>query len=573
MTYDLIIRGGTIADGRGNPLFEADIAVIDGKIVEVGSVSGPAKEVIDASGLLVTPGFVDIHSHYDGQAIWDERLLSSGWHGVTTTVMGNCGVGFAPVRAKDRDVLVELMEGVEDIPGAVLRKGLKWDWSSFPDYLDALERRRHDIDVCAYLPHSAMRVFVMGERAVRRERATDEDIAEMRRLTSEAVNAGAMGFSTSLSRNHRTKKGEPIPSMGANADELSGIALGLTDAGRGVLQMILNLGPEDREEEFKVVRQMVTESKRPLSLTVLQRIRDPEGWRDTMDMIDGLSEEGFPVYAQTIPRPLGTLFGLDMERHPFCYHPSYRKIAEEPLEKKVAIMRDPDFKKKLLSESADEKNETVLKRVQNFDFMFPFDNPPNYAPDRSTSIDMLAEAAGRDPFDFVYDYLLQDDGHSMLFAPNSGYGHHNLEGCKELIQHPRSVVAVSDGGAHVAHISDVSFSTFMLSYWGRDRGEDALDISWLVKRITSDTAAVVGLLDRGMIDVGFKADFNIIDMDRLEIERPYMANDLPMGAKRLLQRAKGYVATIVSGVPIYREGVETGQLPGKVVRGVQPEPV
>lgn len=572
MTYDLVIRGGNLADGRGGPIYEADIAVTDGKIAALGTVTDPGREEIDASGHLVTPGFVDIHSHYDGQAIWDDRLLSSGWHGVTTTVMGNCGVGFAPVRPDDRDLLVGLMEGVEAIPAAVMREGLTWEWTSFPDYLDALERRPHDMDVCAYLPHSALRVFVMGQRAVKRETATSDDIAQMRQLAREAIRAGAIGFSTSKSFNHRTVSGDLIPSLGADGKELEGIAMGLKDEGRGVLQIILNLSPDLRRQEFELIRGMVARSGRPLSVTVLQRNRDPDGWREVMDMLDGAVTDGLPMRAQITPRPLGTLFGLDTGRHPFSYHPSYRAIEDKPLAERVALMRDPGLRAKLVSEKPENDIPSLVARVQNFEYMFPFGDPPNYAPSREDCVAAMAEAQGRSPFEIVYDLLLEDDGHAMLFAPNSGIANYNFNACFELLQNPNTVVGLADGGAHVAHISDTSFPTFLLSYWGRDRPEGTLDLGKMVARLTTDPAEVVGLKDRGVLAPGFKADINVIDFDRLQVERPYMVHDLPKGAKRLLQKARGYTATIVAGQPVYREGEATGALPGTLVRGAQPAP-
>ncbi len=572
MAYDLVIRGGSVADGRGGPLFEADVAVTEGKIAEVGAVSDKGREEIDARGLMVTPGFVDIHSHYDGQAIWDDRLLSSSWHGVTTTVMGNCGVGFAPVRPDDRDLLVELMEGVEAIPAEVLRKGLSWDWNSFPDFLDALERRPHDMDVCAYLPHSALRVFVMGERAVKREAATDEDINEMRRLAREAIRAGAIGFSTSKSFNHRTVDGELIPSHGADGKEFEGIAIGLKEEGRGVVQIILNLSPDLRRGELEMIRGIVRASGRPLSVTVLQRNRDPDGWREVMDMVDGAVAEGLPIFAQITPRPLGTLFGLDMGRHPFIFHPSYKAMADKPLAERVAAMRAPSMREKLLSEEAETDIPGQAARHQNFDYMFPFRDPPNYAPRREDCVAAMAEAQGRSPMEVAYDLMLEDDGHSMLFSPNSGIANYNFDACFELLHNPNTVVALADGGAHVAHIADSSFPTYLLSYWGRDRPEGALDLGKMVAHLTTNPAQRMGLLDRGVLAPGFKADINVIDFDNLTIERPYMVHDLPMGARRLLQKARGYVATIVAGVPVYREGEATGALPGTLVRGAQPAP-
>jgi N-acyl-D-aspartate/D-glutamate deacylase len=398
----------------------------------------------------------------------------------------------------------------------------------------------------------------MGERAVNREAAKPEDIAEMRRLATQAIEAGAMGFTTSLSNNHRTARGEFIPSKGADAAELSGIYLGPD--------------PKEREAEFNVIRDMVEKSGRPLSVTLLQRIRDPEGWRHTLSMIDDAVEAGLPMRAQVIPRPLGTLFGLDMGRHPFCFHPSYKAIKSESLERRVEIMRDPAFRAKLLSETGDAGDDTLVRRVQNFEYMFPFDDPPNYSPPQESSVANMAKAQGRSPFEVAYDLILEEDGHSMLFAPNSGFGNFSLEGCREIMESPHAIVGVSDGGAHVAHISDVSFSTFLLTYWGRDRAQGPLDVSWLVKRMTGDTAAAIGLNDRGILAAGYKADINVIDHDKLTIERPYMVHDLPKGGKRLLQKARGYVATIVSGVPVYRDGVATGALPGRLVRGAQPAP-
>jgi N-acyl-D-aspartate/D-glutamate deacylase len=572
MAHDLVIRGGNIADGKGSPLFEADIAIDDGIIVEVGQVSGTGRQEIDAKGQLVAPGFVDVHSHYDGQALWDDRLLSSGWHGVTTTVMGNCGVGFAPVRDGDRDLLVSLMEGVEDIPGPVLRDGLDWNWSTFPEFMDALEARPHDIDFCAQVPHSAMRVYVMGERAIRREIATADDITAMRALAREAIEAGAMGFTTSRSLNHRTIEGDLIPSLGADADELAGIALGLKDAGKGVLQMISDLTPEKRASEFALMRRMVEESGRPFSITVLQANRDPDGWREFMTLLDAAAADGLPMRAQVAPRPIGTLFSLDMGRHPFCYHPSYRAIENETLERRVAIMRDPAFRAKMLAEKPEHRVASLVRRVRYFEFLFRFGNPPDYAPPRDASIAAIAEATGCSVDEIAYDMLLEDDGYQMLFAPNNNFADYTLNACHELMQNPNTVISLSDGGAHVAHIVDVSYSTYLLTYWGRDRPEGALDTSWLIKRMTGDTAAMIGLLDRGIIAPGYKADINVIDHENLTIERPYMVHDLPMGAKRLLQKARGYTATIASGVPIYRDGEATGALPGRLVRGAQPAP-
>lgn len=572
MSHDLVIRRGTIADGNGSPLFEADIAIDDGIIAKIGDVQSAGREEIDANGLLVAPGWVDIHSHYDGQAFFEDRILSSGWHGATTSVMGNCGVGFAPLRSGDRELLIEMMEGVEDIPGPVLREGLDWNWESFGDFLDALEKRPHDLDICAQFPHSALRVYVMGERAIRREAATNDDIAEMRRLTEEALRQGALGFTTSRTQNHRTLAGELIPSWDVAASELAGIVAGLRDAGTGVMQMISDLTPERRPSEYQLMRGMIEAAGRPLSITILQQNRDPDGWRDFMGMIDEAVSDGLPMRAQVAPRPIGTLFGLDLGRHALCYHPSYKAIADKPIPERVTIMRDASFREKLLAEEPEHHTEQQIRRVRNFDWQFPFGDPPDYAPPREKSIAAMAERTGRTPDEITYDLLLEEEGWQMIFSPNNNFADYTLEACREQMESPNSVVALSDGGAHVGHICDVSYSTFLLTYWARDRKEGTLDTSWLVKRMTGDAARAVGLLDRGVIAPGYKADINVIDHDRLTIRKPYMTHDLPLGAKRLVQKADGYVATIKSGQVTWREGEATNALPGGLVRGAQPAP-
>ncbi|MFT5439230.1 MAG: N-acyl-D-aspartate/D-glutamate deacylase [Alphaproteobacteria bacterium] len=572
MTHDLVIRGGSVADGRGAPLFEADVAVENGKIVAIGEIVGSGKEEIDARGKLVAPGWVDIHSHYDGQALFEDRLLSSGWHGATTTVMGNCGVGFAPLKAGDRQLLIELMEGVEDIPASVLDEGLDWDWHSFEDFLQALERRRHDMDICAQLPHSAVRVYVMGERAMRREVATADDIAQMRAITAEAIRSGALGFTTSRTLNHRTVAGEPIPSWDAAAEELTGIVMGLRDAGAGVMQLISDLTPERRPSEFALMRGMMEASGRPLSITILQQNRDPDGWKDFMNMIDSAVADGLPMRAQIAPRPIGTLFGLDLGRHGLCYHPSYKKIEDKSLAERVAIMRDASFRAQLLSEKPEHDIDQLIRRVRNFDYQFPFNDPPDYAPPREASVAATAERTGKSVDEIVYDLLLEEDGMQMIFSPNNNFANYSLDACREQMENPNSIISLSDGGAHVAHICDVSYSTYLLTYWGRDRAEGALDVSWLIKRMTGDSAAAVGLLDRGVLAPGYKADINVIDHEKLTIRKPLMVHDLPLGAKRLIQKADGYVATVKSGEITYRDGEATDALPGGLVRGAQAAP-
>tara|TARA_Y100001934_G_scaffold275597_1_gene370399 strand:+ start:1521 stop:3260 length:1740 start_codon:yes stop_codon:yes gene_type:complete len=572
MDYDLIIRGGNIADGSGEPIFEGDIAVKDGKIVAVGAISGRADEEVDAKGMLVTPGFVDIHTHYDGQATWEERLIPSSWHGVTTTAFGNCGVGFAPVRKKDRQSLIDLMEGVEEIPGSALHEGLQWDWESFPDYLDALDRRRHDMDLCAQLPHAALRVYVMGKRALDLEDAEEADIEKMRQLATDAVKAGAFGFTTSRLLNHMTVHGDPTPTLKAREDELTGIAMGLKDAGSGVIQMIGEFGSDVRQQEIDMWRRIVKKSGRPLSITVTQRHRDPDGWREIIDGIDAACEEGLEMRAQIAPRSVGSMYGLSLSQHAFYLYPSYKEIADKPLEEKVAIMRDASFRKKLLSEKPVHRSQRVIDRCKNFDYTFRLGDPPDYEPSKERSISNMAVKAGRDPLDFTYDLLLEKEGKAFLFSPNNNYASYNLDVCSEMIRHPRSCLGLSDGGAHVGHISDSGYPTFVLTHWGRDRKSGRIDLPWLVRWITSATAEAIGLDDRGRLAPGFRADINIIDYDKLGQSYPYLTYDLPMGGRRFMQKGEGYKATYLAGMATYLEGESTGALPGKLVRGPQAGP-
>jgi len=567
--YDLILRGGNVADGTGAPIREADVAVRGGRIAAIGKVDSKGTEEIDARGKLVTPGFVDIHTHYDGQATWDERLAPSSWHGVTTAVMGNCGVGFAPVRESDRDRLVELMEGVEDIPGAVMNEGLKWNWHSFGDYLDAVEARPRDIDVAAQLPHGALRVYVMGERGARLEPATEDDIAQMRALTAEAMRAGALGFSTSRSLNHRTVKGDPTPSLRATRDELMGIALGMKDAGSGVIELLSDFNAPDAQTEFAMLRDLVRESGRPLSFSLAQGGSWADGWKGLLAMIESASKEGLPIKGQVAPRPIGLLLGLQGTLNPFIAHEAFQAIRDKPLPEKVAAMRDPAFRARIMAENDARQTHPLARRVMGFDQIYPLGDPPDYEPPRETAIGEQAKRTGRDPAELAYDLLLQDEGRAFLFSPFANYVNYNLDCCGEMIAHPDTLMGLGDGGAHVGIISDGSYPTYLLTHWGRDRAYGRFDLAYLVKRQTSDAARAVGLMDRGVIAPGRKADLNVIDFDRLRVQAPKMAFDLPAGGKRLLQGADGYVATIVSGTVVYRDGEATGALPGKLVRGPQ----
>jgi N-acyl-D-aspartate/D-glutamate deacylase len=566
---DLVVRGGAVADGLGSPIFEADVAIDGGRIVEVGTIAASGREEIDAKGLLVTPGFVDIHTHYDGQAVWDSRLAPSSWHGVTTAVMGNCGVGFAPVRAPDRDVLIELMEGVEDIPGTALHEGLDFSWESFGDYLDALESRPRDIDLAAQLPHGALRVYVMGERAVRLEPATLDDIAAMRALSAQAMRDGALGFTTTRSMNHRTVKGDPTPSLRAAADELEGIALGLKDAGCGVLQFISDFDPSSLEAEFGMLRQVARASGRPLSVSIAQRHGPGSDlWRDLLDRIAAANAEGIEMRGQVAPRPIGILLGLQGSASPFLVCPSYREMLKAPLPEKLARLRDPQVRAKLMDEF-ENRTSRGRRHLVDFDNMFPLGEVPDYEPAAETSVGRQAERAGVKPHELALDLMLKDEGRAFLYSPFANYAEKSLDVVRQMLTDPHTVVGLGDGGAHVSVIADASFPTYLLSHWGRDRKQGRLDLSWLVKRQTADTARAVGRLDRGVIAPGLKGDLNVIDFDRLGLEAPTMVGDLPAGGRRLLQKARGYAASIVSGEVVYREGESTGALPGRLVRGPQ----
>ncbi len=570
--FDLVVRNGSVADGLGGPLVQADIAIRDGLIVEVGRIAAGGNEEIDAAGLLVTPGFVDIHTHYDGQAVWDTRLQPSSLHGVTTVAMGNCGVGFAPVRESDRNRLIELMEGVEDIPGTALHEGLNWQWESFGEYLHALEHKHRDIDCCAYLPHGALRVYVMGERATRLEDATPEDIAQMRKLTEQAARAGAIGFSSSRSINHRSIKGEPTPSLRAAEDELLGIALGLRDAGCGVLQIISDFKGEDLHHEFALMRRMVEVSGRPLSYSLAQSHNTKEGWREVLKLTAQAVADDLPIRAQVAPRPIGVLMGLQASRNAFSACPAYQDIADLPLAERLALLRDPALRQTLVAELDAINTGLPVHHRTAFERIYPLGNPPCYEPAASTSMAARAAQAGLTPTEALYDAMLEDEGKAFLLAPFANYAFGNLDACRDMIADPNTVIGLGDGGAHVGMICDGSFPTYLLAHWGRDRATGKFDIPWLIKRQTSDTARTVGLLDRGVIAPGMKADINIIDLQRLQLDAPDMLFDLPAGGKRLMQRAHGYVATIVSGAVTYREGEPTGALPGRLIKGPQEAP-
>ena len=560
---DLVIRGGTIVDGTGRPPIEGDVGIRAGKIVQVGSVPGRGQEEIDAKGKLVTPGFVDIHTHYDAQAVWDPHLTPSAQHGVTSVVMGNCGVGFAPCKPADRDRLIELMEGVEDIPGAVMNEGLTWEWESFAEYLDALDRRARDIDICALLPHAAVRVFVMGDRAINLENANQADIAQMREIARDAMKAGAFGFSTSRSISHKTLSGDHTPTLKAQEDELTGLAMGMKDAGSGMLEIVSEWAP-DLDSEFAMVRRITEACGRPTVFTLTQRHARPEAWRDLLRNADKAAADGVPIRPVFGPRATGALLGLSGSQNPFSGTRTYRTIAHLPLAERVAAMRDPDIRAKILKEDPKEFNKFPLFHRLRWDLMFRFGNPPIYEPKREDSFAAIAAREGRTPEEVTYDVLLESDGTDFIYTTISSYAYGDLRMAEELLGNRNCIMGLGDGGAHVGFILDAGFQTWMLTHWGRTLNR--FSPQELIRRMTSDTAGAAGLHDRGILRPGLKADINVIDWDQLGADKPYIAHDLPAGGKRLLQTVHGYAATIVSGEVTYRDGVPTGALPGKLVR-------
>ena len=562
----LIVRNGLIVDGTGAKPFIGDIKIVNGLIAQVGSVSGPADKEIDAKGMLVTPGFVDIHTHYDGQVTWSTKLASSSQLGVTTVVMGNCGVGFAPCKEEHRDIMMRLMEGVEDIPGIVLSEGLPWNWSTFPEYLDALEVRQFDIDVAAQIGHAPLRIHVMGDRGAAREPATEQDKAEMARLAAEAVKAGALGFTTSRTILHRSSDGQPTPSLGAAESELTAIAKGLGNIGLGTLQLVTDF--DDVDAEFAMLRRIAEVSGRPLSLTLLQHEHLPDRWRRVMEHMHNATDAGLKMKAQVGSRPVALIFSFALSLCPFTQLPSFEALRPLSPEDRLNKLRDPAVREKILAE---EHTEAMYKRrVANFENLYPLGDPPDYEPAPEDSIAGRASRAGQDAAAFAYDYLLGDNGTAMLYRPLYNYADQNHDVLREMLLDRDTVPGLSDGGAHYGYICDTSFPTYLLTHWARDRirGEK-IPLEDLVKWQTQDTAATVGLNDRGQLKPGYKGDINIIDFAKLKLYAPKIVNDLPAGGRRLGQSAEGYVATIVSGVVTYQHGIATGALPGKLIRGAQ----
>jgi N-acyl-D-amino-acid deacylase len=565
--FDLVIRDGTVVNGLGGEPFEADVAIAGGRIVGIGAVAGKGREEIDARDRIVTPGFIDVHTHYDGQVTWEQRLAPSSDHGVTTVVMGNCGVGFAPCRPGDHELIVKLMEGVEDIPDAVMTQGVPWNWETFPDYLDALSARHADIDFAAQLPHSPLRVYVMGQRGADLEPPTKEDLARMRQLTADAVRAGAIGVSTSRTLAHRFRDGRPAPSVGTEEAEVLALAAGLKDAGRGVFQMVPDMDIPAKKR-FSLLRRIAQVSGRPVSFTFLERGGESDESNYLLQELEQARRDGLEIRGQVIPRPVGALLGLELSYNPFSLNPSYQAIAAAPLAQKVRELRNPQLRARLLAETAQDPNPFFMFVVGDLEEMFVLGDPPNYHPSRQDSVAAQARQKGLDPREFIYDALLRRDGHEILYRPmgNSGGECYEAAG-RNLLKRDLTILGLGDGGAHYSLICDAAYPTYLLTYWSRDAvGVRQLPLPWAIKKLTSETATAMRMNDRGLLMEGYKADVNVIDMKRLHLHAPQAVYDLPAGGRRLRQQADGYDATIVSGEITYRDGKPTGALPGRLVR-------
>ncbi len=570
--FDLIIRNGKIVDGSGAEAFMGDIAILNGRIAKVGAVTGSAKKEVDAEGHLVTPGWVDIHTHYDGQVTWDPYLTPSSWHGATTIVMGNCGVGFAPVRAEDREMLINLMESVEDIPGSALAEGINWEWESFPEYLDALDKMPRAIDVGAQVPHCSVRAYVMGERCMTEKTANAEDIEAMKDIVAEGLKAGAIGFSTSRTMVHLTKDNQPIPGTFAGEEEMRGMGEAIQKAGHGVIELSSDFTEDDADLGW--MRKVSKEYNVPISMNVVQVPFRPTHYREVLENIDAANDDGAELYAQVSGRTVGLLLTLEGTVNPFTAKPSYREIAELPLEERVRIMKDPAFKEKILSEkNADDIVPIGVMILASIGNMFRLGDEPDYEPPQEESLASLAEAQGITPEELAYEILLENEGRGAIYFPLVNYTDGNFDAIREMMMHPKAIMGLSDGGAHCGVICDVSMPSFMLTHWVRDRKRgERVPLEWMVRKQTSETASLYGLNDRGLIKAGYKADINIIDFENLKILSPRMVYDLPTDARRLIQEAEGYRMTICSGEIIFENGKETGALPGKLIRGPQSAP-
>lgn len=574
--YDIIIRGGLVVDGTGAEPRYADVAISDGTIAAVGQISGRAREEINAAGLLVTPGFIDLHTHYDGQAMWSQRLNPSSSHGVTTAILGNCGVGFAPCRPENRALLCATMEGVEDIPGVVMTAGLDWTWETFPEYMDALAARHRDIDVGVFAPHSPIRVHAMGERGANREVARDDELAAMGALISEAVRAGALGFATSRTAVDRRNDGEAIPSFNAGVEELIAAARAVRDAGGGLIQMIPELGMTGLTpaEEFALMAAVSDAVGLPITYTLVpSRNRNRHFWHELLALTrQHNARAGAPIYPQYFPRPVGMMASFELSSNPFVHTPTYKALAHLPLAERAVELRKPEVRARILGDEPDEALLPLTALTRQYDVMFELSDPPCYEPAPGSSIADRAAREGRDPAEIAYDLLLENDGRGMLLVAFGNYPDDTLDHLFAFFDDPNAVMGLGDGGAHYGLICDSSYPTFVLTHWVRDRNGRKLSIQQAVRAMTSHPAQVVGLADRGVIAPGYKADINVIDLAGLTLHAPHIVDDLPGGGRRLDQTANGYRYMLVSGQVITRNDTPTGTLPGQVVRGRQARP-
>lgn len=558
-TFDAIISNGQVFDGTGSPPKHVDIGIKDGVITAIGALTdGDADIRINASGKIVTPGFIDVHTHYDGQATWDQHLAPSSNLGTTTVVMGNCGVGFAPCRQSDHEVLIHLMEGVEEIPETAMNEGLPWDWESFPEYLDSLDRRPRDIDIAALYPHGPLRVFVMGERAVNREPATADDIKAMQALLAEGMAAGAVGFSTSRTLVHRSSDGTLIPTYKAATAELKALGETLSGDAGHVFQLISDW--DDPQDEFSILEDTCKATGAKGTFTLLQLDNQPELWREQLALVEAAQTRGFDIRGQVLSRPVGMMMGMPSSMNPFYRRPSYLALDGLPQNERLAALKDPAVKAKILQE--DNENPHIFVRIFNhkYDKMYPLVDPIEYLPAPSDSVLAQAEAAGEDPQSWLYDYLLGNEGTNLIYIPAANYA----DGIPELLNHPHTVAALGDGGAHVGSICDASANLYLITKWVKQMGK--VELSKGISMLTQQPAELYSLTDRGRIAVGLKADINVIDLEALKLKTPHIVADLPAGGKRFLQNADGVDMTMVSGEVIYRNGTATGALPGKLVR-------
>ncbi|HXC54095.1 MAG TPA: amidohydrolase family protein [Rhizomicrobium sp.] len=571
--HDLVIRNGTVVDGTGAAARTADVAIDGGRIAAVGTVKGQGRREIDATGLLVTPGWVDIHTHYDGQVTWDKYLTPSCWHGVTTLVMGNCGVGFAPARPERHDWLISLMEAVEDIPGSALAEGIKWNWETFPEYLDAVDAIPRVLDVAAQVPHGSVRAYVMGERGAKNEAATPDDIEKMAAIVKEGMEAGALGFSTSRTMLHRAKDGEPMPGTFASADELIGIGKAMGEAGRGVFELASDLNPADHE--FQWMSELGKQAGVHVTFNLLQSPMQPERWRDMLAMTMAARAEGAAITAQMACRPTGLILGWQSSFHPFVARKAYQAIAALPFAKRLERLKDAEVRGQILADQPPPTTPLGAILMNGYDRMFRLETATglDYEPRAEDSVAAMAARTGRKPDAILYDMLMENDGKGTIYLPLLNYAKFDFDHIHEMLHHPATVLSLSDGGAHCGVICDASFPTYMLTHWVRDRARGPrLALEKVVAMQTRDTARLYGLGDRGVLSPGMKADVNVIDLAALKIFAPEMVFDLPANGRRMIQKACGYRATIVSGVVTFENGEATGELPGKLIRGPQTAP-